>query len=266
MATILSDIARYGKIDRSGTILTALGDKFSPPATDKYVRAALAVQGSKLRWALYLNVYDATPAFTNSILRYARTDLSGVIEVAAADVTGTSLTVQGEDVRIGTDSDGNSHIFYKIKPTAAFQVNAFQTDAFQQDAPVPMKWVKVDTSGTVLAGPSQVLSPPDGIADVSPAGVWVGTDDAVHVIGYSLIGQGLTLSYGRMTKAGVVVVEMSPFVALPTGVTFTSVAYASANNQFLVGLATTTAILQARLDPVDPTSESLESSLLKVSL
>jgi hypothetical protein len=261
VATILSDIVRYGKLDRSGSVLTAMGDKFSPGAGDKYVRAAVSARGSSLHWAL---AYDVGTPFSQGKIRYARTDLSGAVQVAPVDVV-TGLD-PGEEVRIGVDSDNNAHIFYRQQLLGAFQKNAFQEDAFQAQDATPMKWVKVSNAGAVLAGPTQVFTPPPGSTDLAPAGVLV-DGDTIHVIGYIPVpSSGIMFAYGRMDKAGAVVVPATLFYATPTDVTFGYAAIDTTLNQIYVAWASTTGINQMRLDPIDPTGEALATTMPKASL
>jgi len=264
IALVVGGVVKYAKLDKDGVILTSPTTLFSPSAGDSYARAAIAVRGTTVYWALLYNV--GTP-FTSSKLRYARTDLSGAVLLAPTDVAGATMTpAPADDIRIGVDSDLSSHVFYKGQNIQAFQANAFQNDAFQCDAPVVMKYVKLNTAGAVLIGPSTPMEAPTGTTDLAPAGVLVDANDAVHVIGYTYTGVGLMCSYGRMTKAAVVEVPMSLFYATPTDVRFAIAAMDTTLNQIYVGWASTTAIHQLRLDPVDPTGLSLEFALPGVSL
>lgn len=267
VATILANRVRYGRLDKNGTVLAALADKFTPPDNDRYVRAACAAQGASLHWALILDVLDAGGALTQSKLQYARTDLTGTVVVAPTDVAGATSTVPGEEVRIGVDSEGNAHIFYGTKTILAFQRTAFQLNAFQAALPEAMQYVKVSNLGAILVGPTAVLAPAPGTDVARPAAVLVDAADLVHVIAYTFSGVGgLMLAYGRISKAGAVLVPLNLFYAQPTTIRFAVGAMDTANRQIHIAIATTGAISQLRLDPVDPTGDALESVLVKGGL
>jgi hypothetical protein len=263
VATILSGVVRWGRLDKDGGVVTALADKFTPGANDSYVRAVMSRQGSSIYWAILKNV--GSP-FTECRVMFARTSLTGTVEVSPVDITGANFPQQGQEVRIGTDSEGNSHILWQLQSALAFQADAFQNDAFQIATSDTMKYVKVNNAGTVLIAVSVPFSPAPGSSLVSPAAVLVDTFDAVHVLAYSYFGTGLTLSYGRMTKAAVLVVPLVLFFALPTAVRFAWGAMDRGNNQIYAALATTAKVTQLRLDPVDPTGVTEEATMLQVPL
>lgn len=266
LTALLSNNVRYGKMDKDGTVLTALADKFTAPAGTKYVQAAVSAQGASLYWVLVQDTPDVG-TFVNTRLRFARTDLSGTVQVAAVDITGTVLTVgPGSEVRIATDSEGNSHILFKLKTITAFQVNAFQANAFQTQAPDLLRYVKVDASGAVLIAVSAPLDPPPGAADVSPAMIYRDNSDGLHVLGYTVFTGGLAFSYGRMNKAGTVLVPLVLFWAAPSSIVFGRGTMDRANNQLYLAWATGTGLNQLRLDPVDPTGETVQSALLMAGL
>lgn len=263
VAIVVGGVVKWAKLDKDGAVLAGPVTLFSPSAGDSYAVAAISARGATLHWAL---LYDVGTPFASSKLRYARTDLSGSVTLAPTDVGGATLTSPAEDVRIGVDSADASHIFYKSEDIQAFQATAFQADAFQTDAPVVMQYVKVNTAGTVLIGPSSPLDAPPGTTDLSPAGVLVDNNDAIHVLGYTYTGEGVILSYGRLTTAAAVVVEMQAYYSTPTDSRFATAALDATLNQIYVAWAKTTELHQLRLDPVDPTGQTLENALPAVSL
>jgi hypothetical protein len=264
LAIINAGVVKYAKADHTGSVLTSPTTKFSPAASNVYQRACPAVKAGGTE--VYYAIQNDDSPFTTSKLRFAKTDLSGTVTLAAVDVGTTGSSYPSEDVRIGVDSDGNAHIFYKQATTTAFQEDAFQNDAFQTDSPQPMKYVKVNTNGNVLIASSSPLTPPPGANDISPAAVLVDSHDIIHVIGYTYIGTGLMFSYGRMKKDGTVIVPMTIFYSTPTDVKLGLGAIDTLLNQIYVGWISTTGVNQLRLDPIDPTGQTLDFTMPRASL
>lgn len=256
---------KYARLDPAGSVEQSPTALFTPSGTNRYVRVAVAAQGSSLHWAILQDEYSGA-AFTQSSVCYARTSLTGTVQVSPTMLSGTESPEPSGDIRIVTDTSGHSHIFWTGQDTETFQDDTFQADVFATaDSPSYMRYIKVDDAGIILIAASSPFSPPPGAEALEPAGVFIADDD-VHVIGYIETGVGLMLCYGRMSSAASVEVPMTLFYATPTDVVWCGVAYDSILNQAYISWASTSAVWQLRLDPVDPTGEALDATLPKASL
>ena len=262
---INAGVVEYAKLSRTGVSLVTPVAKFTPAASHVYARAALACQAENPSEVYCALMYEDEP-FSVAKARLARVDLNGTQTLAPTDIAGTDGAFISDEIRIAVDREGNAHILFKFQSSTAFQEDAFQADAFQSDSPQPMRYVKVNSTGSVLIAPTALFTPPPGTNDVAPAAILIDANDVLHVLGYTYIGTGIMYSYGRMTKDGVVITPLTLFFSTPTDVKLGIGSIDRQLNQIYLGWLNTISVNQLRLDPVDPTGLSLDANLPVTSL
>lgn len=259
-------IVKYAKLSKDGTVLTSPTTLFTPSGDDRFINIALISKGSVIHWLLLRDVYSGA-VFQNSKLQYARTDLSGSVQVSPTDIAGTSSLEPSDEVRCGVDSETNIHVLFKKQSTSAFQSNAFQNNAFQVNSGSQLGYMKLANGGAVIIPVDfDLILPPPGSVDLSPAGIFADASDGIHVIGYTYTGIGIMLSYARLSKSGELIVPATIFFSFPTTIKFANSCMDKVLNQIYCGIADSTGIYQIRLDPVDPSGLKTDSVFPRASL